>query len=163
VTGDPVNNESIYMKRGKGSGDLKQKARVLGPLECALAENLGQRSTCHVDAAESRKSGTEDKLQKSLGIESKFVITGEPLYGGQGNNNKLNNIWSNTCLSFGSTNHRETNVSDKGLSKCQGELAADIWLMAQETEGATGSQGPTASPTWEGLKPPQLEKSRAAN
>ncbi len=100
-----------------------------------------------MDAKEACKLGMEDKPQKSLGAESKFVITGEPLYGGQGKNNKFNNILFDACLPFWNTDHQETNGLDKGLSKRQWELAANICLMTQETEGATGVRGPMATPT----------------
>jgi hypothetical protein len=67
-----------------------------------------------MNAAESQKLGMEDKTHTTLESEDNFMITGEPLYGGQGKNNKSNNVMSNTCLPLGKTDHKKTNQIGKG-------------------------------------------------
>ena len=77
----------------------KQKADILGPVACTWAYKLEERTHCTVDAAESKSkvNWKEPKWVKEK--DTKFKLTGETLYGGQGKNrpiiinqNELSNI-----------------------------------------------------------------------
>jgi hypothetical protein len=83
--------EPIYENKGQGIKELKQKAGVLGGLECQIAEKLGRRMRCQVDVAESPTLKTGVEPPKRLGTDQKFGLTGKPLFRGQSKTSKLNN------------------------------------------------------------------------
>ncbi len=75
------------------SRGVKCQARVLDPLDCAIAIKLIRRSTGWGETVTSQtRAGTESTPPNNTGKDPTFKLNGELLHGGQGKNNKLVNI-----------------------------------------------------------------------
>ncbi len=154
--------EPIYEYRGQGIGELKQKAQVLGGLECQIAAKLGRRKQCCVDGAKSTTLGTGVKPPKSLGTDQKFGLTGEPMYGGQSKTSKLNNNRFHTDMHLEATGHWGLDMQAKGVCNLIRDLHQAKTLPTLGSDQVTSDLNLTTISTWEGLNPPRLVTNGAA-
>jgi hypothetical protein len=67
----------------------KRQARVLGPLDCALAKKLARRSQDMGNTTSTKVAERGLEPTKDAGTTTPFKLSGEFLYGGQGKDNSL--------------------------------------------------------------------------
>jgi hypothetical protein len=67
----------------------KQKADILGPVACTWAYKLKKRTDCTVNVAESKSKANWKEPKWVKEKHTKFELTRETLYGGQGKNRPL--------------------------------------------------------------------------
>ncbi len=80
----------MHKRQFGGSGRGGEHARVLGPLDCAIASKLAAQNTCLVDAATATpESDKQTRATRDKNGDSTFELNGELLHGGQGKNNEL--------------------------------------------------------------------------
>jgi hypothetical protein len=116
---------------------------------------------CSVDAAESLTLGTGVEPPKSLGTDQKFGFTGEPLYGSQGKNIKLNNNLSHTDMPLEATGHWGSTSKINGFPTTSGSCTKPHPYQHRSQARLPATLNLLLS-TWEGLNPPRLATSGAA-